>query len=125
LDADASAINDDDDSNTTTTTTTTKVFTTNTNHLPFLFPLQFQALSATVINSPHSKPFNVGTHSGRLLQTQSLEEAVSLLVRQKQQNNIVVIHYYVHNSVYPLYLYRMRVQYAHEMIQKVRLLSPS
>ncbi|KAK7093220.1 hypothetical protein V1264_007012 [Littorina saxatilis] len=76
-------------------------------------------INSTMIYAPHSKPFNVGTHSGKLLHTMSLPQAIQLLHHQNRTNNVVVVHYYVHNSFYSVHTYRLRVQYARKSIEEV------
>ena len=80
--------------------------------------LQLPGPNSSLVFIPHSKPFNVGTHAGKDLRNHSLSEAIAMLLRHSHANNVVVVHYYVHNSFYPLHMYRMRVQYARTVIEK-------
>ena len=66
-------------------------------------------MNSSFLMVPHSKPFNVGTKNGKLLHTLSLPQSLKLLLGEGRRNNVLVVHYYVHNSFYPVSTYRKRV----------------
>lgn len=73
----------------------------------------------------HSKPFNIGLHTERVVHNESLHQAIPLLLEQKHTNNVAVIHYYVHNSFYPLHMFRLKVQNARKVIEDALNAHPS
>lgn len=73
----------------------------------------------------HSKPFNIGTHKDRIIHTNSMHQAIPLLLQQNRTNNVIVIHYYVHISFYTLHMYRMKVRLARTVAEEALAAHPS
>nr|KAG5711069.1 hypothetical protein BaRGS_013803 [Batillaria attramentaria] len=71
-------------------------------------------LNATLTFAPHARPFNVGAKQGGL-HTLSIKEALRAL--PNNTNHIIVLHYFMHFSLYPLSVFRDRVRAARQAIQ--------
>ena len=79
---------------------------------------QLQNLKGSLLFAHHARPFNSG--QGQTLKdmsNSSLAQALPLLLSRKRGHNVLLLHYYVHYSFYPLHVYRQRVRQARGVIE--------
>ncbi|KAK7469455.1 hypothetical protein BaRGS_00036521, partial [Batillaria attramentaria] len=78
---------------------------------------QFRHLNSSLLFARHAMPFNVGGHENirTCLQPQPLQHVSS----HGHHQAVVVVHYYVHLSFYPLYPFRDRVRHTRRAVEQL------